>query len=1181
MWGFLVVNEFAHLHLHTEFSLLDGMGRIDQYVSRAQELGIKHMAVTDHGVMYAAMDWYQAGVAAGLHPIIGMEAYLAEGSISKRERKSYHLLLLAENDIGYRNLLKLASVASLDGFYYRPRIDLELLQTYREGIIATSACLGGPVANNFLHGNPEAARRYAGDLSEIFGKDRFYIELQDHGLKEQAQTNRQMINLAREFNLPLVASNDVHYCSEHDSSAQDVLVCVQTNTTIHDPKRLKTDSNQFFLKGPDEMARLFPETPEAISNTIRIAEMCSVDLGFKGYQLPHFDVPDGFTPESYLRHLCERGAIERYGTLDGAVGERLNYELGVIESMGFTSYFLVTWDFVRFAKTNGILVGPGRGSSAGSIVTYCLNVTGLDPLKYALIFERFLNPSRISMPDIDIDFADDRRSEVIDYVVRKYGDDRVAQIVTFGTLKAKAAVRDVGRAMGLSFADTDRVARLIPVDPRMTIDKALESVPELTRLLAQEQQLRELVDTAKKVEGLARHSSTHAAGVVISRDPLVHHVPLQRAGGKSEGEVTTQYPMAQLEGIGLLKMDFLGLKTLTVIRKAVDLINRAGHDISLEGIPLDDAKAMEGLCRGETAGVFQLEGGMTTRMTTDVAPTAFEDIVALSALIRPGPMQMAPDYIARRHGRATTEYMHPLMEPILKETHGVPLYQEQVMQIANVVAGFSMAESDGLRKAMGKKLPAEMAKYRNRFIEGCAANDIDKKLAGDIYDMIERFAGYGFPKAHSAAYGVITAQTAYLKANFPVEFMAALMSTEMGATDKTVFNVVECRRAGIPLLPPCVNRSHSDFSVEPFEGTSGIRFGLGAVKNVGLGAVESILSSRSALPGQQFASLEAFCDAVDWSAVNKRVAECLAKAGALEGFGERAAVLASLEPLIGAAQQRQKAAARGQMDLFGGVSEVAPAGASVRLADVPPADRKQLLTWDKELLGLYLSSHPLMDWTGNGAPDGRALLAEIGERAAGSRAHFIGMVTTIRRITTKNNRTMAVMEVEDLTGSIEVVAFPDSYEQYAELIAEDAILDFQAKVDERGDKKQLILEQATSNLPLPRLIEQPPAVVVVVLPSSAELWQDINAMQAIDDLLRRHEGPNPVEFHLAAGADVLRLRSRTRRVEWTADLEQELGEMLGRHGVFVVEPSAPIEVGNVNDMERDEMPPDNDLQYVA
>ncbi|HEU0164225.1 MAG TPA: DNA polymerase III subunit alpha, partial [Thermomicrobiales bacterium] len=646
------------------------------------------------------------------------------------------------------------------------------------------ACLGGPVANNFLNGAPEKALSYAGSLSEIFGPDRFFIEIQDAGLKEQVQNNKDLIEVARKFNLPLVATNDVHYCFEEDAPAQDVLVCVQTNTTINDAKRLKSETNQLYLKSPQQMEQLFGSVPEALSNTIRIAEMCALDLGFKGYQLPEFDVPAGFTPETYLRKLCEEGAMKHYGTLDGTIGERLSYELGVIGSMGFTNYFLVVWDFVLFAKQNGILVGPGRGSAAGSLVTYCLDITGLDPLKYDLIFERFLNPSRISMPDIDIDFADDRRDEVIKYVVQKYGDDRVAQIVTFGTLKAKAAVRDVGRAMGLSFGDTDRVAKLIPTDPKMTINLAMSQVPELSKLYDGDGQVKELIDTALKVEGLARHSSTHAAGVVISRDPLVQHVPLQRAGGKSEGDVTTQWGQGHLEDLGLLKMDFLGLKTLTVIGKAVDLARESGSDISIETIPMDDQKAFELLGKGETVGVFQLEGGMTTRMTVDVAPSTFEDIIALMALIRPGPMEMAPDFIARKHGRAEIAYDHPILENILKETYGVALYQEQVMQIANVLAGFSMAEADGLRKAMGKKQPEIMAKYRERFIEGSVELGIEKKLAGSVYDMIEKFAGYGFNKAHSAGYAVIAAQTAYLKANYPVQFMAALMSTEIGNTDK-------------------------------------------------------------------------------------------------------------------------------------------------------------------------------------------------------------------------------------------------------------------------------------------------------------------------------------------------------------------------------------------------------------
>lgn len=1147
------MTEFAHLHLHTEFSLLDGMGRVDQYVARAQESGIRHMAVTDHGVMYAAMAWYQAATAGGLHPIIGMEAYLAEGSIAKRERKSYHLLLLAENDIGYRNLLKLASIASLEGFYYRPRIDMELLQRHREGLIATSACLGGPVANNFLHGNPDAARRYAGELAEILGPDRFYIELQDHGLKEQVQVNRDLIPLARELGLPLVATNDVHYCLEHDAPAQDVLVCVQTNTTIHDTKRMKTDSTQLYMKTPAEMALVFGELPEAMANTIRIAEMCNVDLGFKGYQLPEFDVPQGFTAETYLRHLCEQGAIQRYGSIEGRVRERLDYELGVIVSMGFANYFLVTWDFVRFAKTNGILVGPGRGSSAGSIVAYCLDITGLDPLHHELIFERFLNPSRISMPDIDIDFADDRRHEVIDYVVRKYGDDRVAQIVTFGTLKAKAAVRDVGRAMGMSFADTDRVARLIPTDPKMTIDLALEKVPELSQLLDHENALRELVDNARKVEGLARHSSTHAAGVVISRDPLVEHVPLQRAGGKSEGEVTTQYPMSHLEEIGLLKMDFLGLKTLTVIRKAIDLLNAAGHDISLESIPLDDPVAMEGLQRGETAGVFQLEGGQTTRLTVDVAPTTFEDIVALSALIRPGPMQMAPEFVDRKHGRAPIEYMHPAMEPILKETNGVPIYQEQVMQIANVLAGFSMAESDGLRKAMGKKLPAVMAEYRDRFVNGCVGNGIDGKLSVRIFEMIEKFAGYGFPKAHSAAYGVITAQTAYLKARHPVQFMAALMSTEIGNTEKTVFNVVECRRAGIPLLPPDVNRSGIEFTVETVDGREGIRFGLAAVKGVGVGAVEGILRARESATDGSFASLDAFCDVVNWSELNKRALESLIKSGALDCFGERNAVLDAIDPLVAAAQRRQKAAARGQMDLFGGAGESAgPAVAEQRLVGDRPTDRRELLAWEKETLGLYLTSHPLMDITGHGAPDGHVQVAEVGALPIGNKINLVGMIIGVRRVTTRTNKTMAVMEVEDLTGTIEVVAFPESYERFTALIEEDRILVFEVKIDERGENRQLILDALREDVPGPRRQETALPEVVIRLEASSDFWKDVERMQAIDEVLQIHEGSHCVEIELVCGGDVRRLRSRSRQVDWSPELTADLERAgVARQAVFV------------------------------
>src|SRR5919107_452911 len=970
------------------------MGRTAEYASRAKDLGIHHIAVTDHGVMYGAMEWYKTATAAGIHPIIGVEAYLAEGSARARERKSYHLLLLAENETGYRNLLKLSTLAQLEGYYYRPRMDLEMLAEYGDGIIATSACLGGPVANNFLHDRPEVARDYAGKLAEIFGSGRFFIELQDHGLPDQVRVNGDLIALARAQGLPLVATNDVHYCQQEDAPAQDILVCIQTNTTLNDPKRLKSESDQLFLKSPQEMTRIFHEVPEAISNTIRIAEMCSLDLGFRGYHLPEFPIPAGFTPDAYLESLCREGVQQRYGHVSGEVAPRLAYELDVIQSMGFANYFLVVWDFIRFAREQGILVGPGRGSSAGSIVTYSLGITALDPLAYDLIFERFLNPSRISMPDIDIDFADDRRDEVIEYVVSKYGDDRVAQIVTFGTLAAKAAVRDVGRAMSRSFAETDRVAKLIPVGPGITIDGALSKVPELRTIYEGEESVRELIDAARKVEGISRHASTHAAGVVISRDPLVHHVPLQRAGGKSEGDVTTQFPMAQLEELGLLKMDFLGLRTLTVLGKAVKLLQDAGHDISLETIPLEDGPSYELLRRGETTGVFQLEGGTTSRMTVEVAPGQFDDLIALMALIRPGPMAMAPEYISRKHGRTPIEYVHPDVEPILRETYGVALYQEQVIRIANVLAGFSMSEGDGLRKAMGKKLPEQMTKYKDRFVLGCGERGIEKRLASDIFAMIERFAGYGFPKAHSAAYAVIAAQTAYLKANYPVEFMAALLSSELGNTDRIVSLMAECRRAGIAVLPPSINRSAAEFGVERTENGSGaVRFGLAAVKNVGVSAVRAIIESRNAEPSGRFPSLSTVCDAIDWSAVSRRALEALAKAGALDELGDRAGVLAALDGAIAAGQKRQRATARGQMDLFGtGGAEDTPAPPPVQSSAVAP---REILEWEKELLGTYMSDHPLSEILASAlrseAGCNLCEIAQLESRSLGSTVRMVAM----------------------------------------------------------------------------------------------------------------------------------------------------------------------------------------------
>lgn len=1145
--------EFAHLHLHTEFSLLDGHGRIDDYIARARQTGIQHLALTDHGVMYAAMEWNRKVAAAGLHPIIGMEAYLAEGRAAERERKSYHLLLLAENETGYRNLLKLASRAALEGFYYRPRIDMEWLAAHHDGIIATSACLGGPIANNLLNGNWKKARTYASNLADIFGPERFYIEVQDHGIREQTETNPGLIEIARDLNLPLVATNDVHYVNEDDAAAQDLLVCVQTNSLLTDPKRMKTDSSQLFLKSPEQMADAFGDLPEALANTMRIAEMCGLDLKTDGYHLPEFEVPDGYTNEQYLAHLVREGARRRYGSVTGEVAERIDYELGIISSMGFTNYFLVVWDFIRFARENGILVGPGRGSAVGSIVTYSLDITALDPLKYDLIFERFLSPARISMPDIDIDFADDRRQEVIEYVQRKYGSDKVAQIITFGTLAAKASVRDSGKAMGMGQSDIDRVAKLIPVAPGMTIDSAMGKVPELQALYDSDQRVRDLIEAARRIEGIARHSSTHAAGVVISRDPLMDHVPLQRAGGKSEGEVTTQYPMGELEDLGLLKMDFLGLSTLTVIGKAVDLVRARGIELTIDTIPLEDPDTFAMLQRGATVGVFQLEGGMTTRMTVDVQPSSFEDLIALMALIRPGPMELAPEYIARKHGRIPTEYKHSELEPVIGETYGVALYQEQIMRMANVLAGFSMSEGDGLRKAMGKKLPDVMAKYYDRFIEGCAGNQIEKKLANDLWEMIERFAGYGFNKAHSAAYAVIAAQTAYLKAHYPYEFMAAMLSTEIGTTDKVVSNIVECRRQKMEVLLPDVNESIRDFSVLTREdGSQAIRFGLAAIRNVGEGAVRSIIATRNDLPDGRFLDLEQFCGSVDWTTVTKRVVECLARSGAFDAFGERSAVIAALDNAVANGQRKQKASSRGQIGLF----DLAAAGsaAQARTAQpLPPVCQRsvaELSGWEKELLGVYVSSHPLNDLL---TDDVGQITSIVDARAlpAGQTVRLIGMINAVRRVTTRKNRSMAIVAFEDLGGAGELVVFPNTYDQVGPQLVEGAIVDISAKTDLRNDQTQFICESLTSEI---RRIERPVAgrQVMVTVPISGTVARDIDLLQDIDGVLREFPGDDEVIIRLPLNGRLLTLRSRSRRVDWSDQVEAAVRSLAEGAATLVV-----------------------------
>jgi DNA polymerase-3 subunit alpha len=1156
--------DFAHLHLHTEYSLLDGMGRIPEYIEQAQKSGIQHLAVTDHGVMYAAYDFYKQLSKAGLHPIVGMEAYFADGKAGppppdasdaerKARRKAYHLLLLAENETGYRNLMKLASKASLDGYYYRPRIDIDMLAKHKEGIIATSACLGGPLANNLLYERPDQARDHAVRLAEIFGRERFFVEIQDHGLKEQLQVNKDLISLAKSFDLPMVVTNDVHYCNQADSPAQELLVCIQTNTTLSDPKRLKPETDELYLKSPQEMWDRFRELPDALNNSMRIAEMCQLDLSPKGFQLPDFDVPDGYSNHQYLEHLVRTGAAERYDVTQSDVEHRIEYELRVIGNMKLTNYFLVVWDFVRFAKENGILVGPGRGSAAGSIVTYCLGITSLDPLKHGLLFERFLNPDRVSLPDIDIDFADDRRDEVISYVVSKYGDDRVAQISTFGTMAARGSLRDVGRAMGMPFNEIDKVAKLIPAEPKMTIEKALDRSGELTTLIDSDKRLRELVDNARKVEGIARHASTHAAGVVISRAPLIETVPLQRAGGKSEGEITTQYQMGLLEEIGLLKMDFLGLTTLTILRRAVDLARRKQPDLTIEGIPLEDDKAFERLQQGDTIGVFQLEGSMTTRMTTDIAPGSFDDLIALMALIRPGPAGGAADFCDRKHGRAPVTYMHPDLEPILKSTFGIAVYQEQIMQIANAIAGFSMADADGLRSAMGKKKQDVMESYRKPFIAGAVDHGLTKELADDIFSMMALFGGYGFNKAHSAAYAVIAAQTAYLKAHFPVEFMCALMTTDGDNHDRLVSDVAHVRRTGHEVFGPDVNASELDFQPErQDDGKEAIRFGLAAIKNVGKGAAEAILEARKELPSGAFASLDDFCSSVDWSKVSRKVADSLARCGALDCFGPRGVIMNQLEPAIAGAIDRQRAAAKGQLgfDMLGTVAPK-PSEPTQMITKNIELPLKQRLAWERELLGIYLSDHPVNDVLQRVGQEGRQQINEIESRFPGDRVRIVGRINTARRILTKSNKTMAVLDFEDMTGSIELVAFPETYANFQDAWDVDNVIEVEAKVDRRGEQLQLICERVFDSIDV--LGPQPSTrqVHIALTDNGGDSNARIDEMQRVLEIVREHDGDDEVVVHIRIGEDDFPLLSRTLKVEWNDVLERELAQLLGTRCVWV------------------------------
>ena len=1045
------MQRFTHLHVHTEYSLLDGASKIPELVAYAKELGMDSLAITDHGVMYGAVEFYQECTKAGIKPIIGCEVYLAKGShLDMTEKTRYHLILLAENDIGYHNLMRIVSKGQLEGFYYKPRVDKDILRTYSEGIICLSACIAGEVPRLINSGNMDGARRCVQEYIDIFGKDNYFLEIQNHDIPEEKTAAEGLRQLAQEFGIGLVATNDLHYVRREDAEAQDVLLCIQTTSNVDDPGRMRFPNDSFYLKSAEEMAELFGGYPEALENTCRIADRCNVKLEFGHLLLPEFPVPEGFDAVSYLRHLCEEALPERYEVVDETVRKRLDFELDIINTMGYACYFLIVWDFINYCRSHDIPVGPGRGSAAGSIVAYLLRITNIEPLRYHLLFERFLNPERVSMPDIDTDFCYVKRNQVLDYVVRRYGQERVSQIITFGTLQARAAVRDVGKALGMSYTSVDEVAKMIPRELGITLDKALKSSNDFKRAYESRPEVKKLVDLARSVEGLPRNAGTHAAGVIIAPRDLRDYVPLQQG---SDSGVITQYDKNKVEELGLLKMDFLGLRTLTVIGDCIRFIKETtGEIVDIDNIPLHDKETCEMLCRGETACVFQLESAGITKLVMDLAPESFEDLIPLVALYRPGPLGtgMAEDFIAGRHGQRTAEVLHPLMEPILEDTYGVILYQEQVMQITSALAGFTLGQADILRRAMGKKKAKELDSMRASFIEGAKRlHDIPEELSDRIFSLLQHFAGYGFNKSHSVAYALVAYETAYLKAHWRAQYYAAFLNSVIGDGDKLSWYISVCKNDNIKILAPDVNESGRDFTVLP---NKTIRFGLAGIKSTGGAAVEAIISARS--EGGPFTSLTDFCCRVNMRVVNKRVVENLIKSGAMDSFGaRRSQLLAVLDQAIdlGAACQRDRA--NGQLGLFGddqtfGMEEI-------RLPQRTEIPKQTLLQYEKELLGFYVTDHPLSEYK-EVMQRFMPLHQFIGETQVQDNqfVRVAGIISSCNIKTTKSGDTMALLTLEDFTGRFPVIIFPKNYQACIRDVFEDNVVSIEGRfsVDERESK---------------------------------------------------------------------------------------------------------------------------------
>jgi DNA polymerase-3 subunit alpha len=1052
----LAPNDFTHLHVHSEFSLLDGLGRINELVDSAARQGFDSLALTDHGALYGAVAFYQAATAKGIRPIIGVETYVARRSMTDREGKAdaqpFHLILLARDDVGYRNLCRLVTDAHLDGYYYKPRIDREHLARHSAGLIGLSACLGGEIPRALETDDWELARKVAGEYGDIFGKDGFFLELQDHGLAEQRRLNEQLIRLSGETGLPLVVTNDLHYVHEEQSEAHDVLLCVGTGNNLDTPGRLKFETHEFYLKSAAQMAALFPDQREAILNTRRIAEMAGgLELPLGQLRIPHFPVPDGETAESWLAAECQRGLAARYRTVTPDLQERLDYELGVITSMGYAGYFLIVADFVRFAREQGIQT-TCRGSAPGSIVTYTLGITPVDPIAYGLPFERFLNPDRVTMPDIDVDFEDGRREEVIAYVGRKYGQDHVAQIITFGTMLARAAIRDVGRVLGMSYGEVDRIAKAVPNQLGIKLDEALQVAPAFRELVDADPQVGKLVDLARQLEGVSRNASTHAAGVVISREPLTELMPLQRATN-SDG-LMTQFEMHAVEALGLLKFDFLGLSNLTILRQAVELVRaHRGIAIDLDAIPLDDARTFELLASGETTGIFQLESAGMRRYIRELRPTSVYDLAAMVALYRPGPMDNIPAYIRRKHGQEPVTYLHPLLEPYLEKTYGIFVYQEDIMAAAMALGGFTGPEADTLGYAIRKKKSSVLRAQKERFVTQAAQRGVPAQTIDAVFKAFEPFERYGFNKAHATCYGLVAYQTAYLKANYTVEYMTSVLTAVRDTAEKVAAAIAECRRMGIEVLPPDVHRSDVEFTVEG----DAIRFGLLAVKNVGQGAIESIIAARR--EGGEFRSLTDLCSRIDLRLANRKVLEALARVGALNAFGHPAQILLGLDDALAAGGAAQRDRLTGQTSLFEMAAE--PAALDAPLPSVPETPTRERLRWEKELLGLYLSEHPM----GEVAEQvGRFVTAYSGdlsdESLDGQRVVVGGIVTGVRMVITKARSTMAIVSLEDLQGAIEVVVFPRLYEETRATWSEGRILLISGRVDHKGEDVSLLADLA-------------------------------------------------------------------------------------------------------------------------